>query len=162
LSQACHNRILAIQATANGFAFEVERISEDETRITYEMTIVDPSYDSIGPATYDWTFIEFDGTEVIAAGQTVQYEALRDEPFTISIDRTRDAQVDNLTLRERGNDLDRPGTNGVPGTAFVFDATGIVTSRSARGTSDSAQQPRRGAKGEAAGPSKPLGRESWQ
>jgi len=124
LSQACHNRILAIQATANGFAFEVERISEDDTRITYELTIVDPSYDSIGPATYDWTFTEFDGTDVIAAGQTVQYATLRDQPFTISIDRTRDAQVDNLTLRERGNDLDRPGTDGIPGTAFVFDRRG--------------------------------------
>ncbi len=111
-----------VQATPNGFTFTVQRMGETEDRITYELTVVDPSLKLIGPATYDWTFTEFDGTQATAGGPTAMYAALRDQPFTISIDRTRDAQVDNLTLRERGNDLDRPGPDGQPGTAFVFDA----------------------------------------
>ena len=77
---------------------------------------------ALGPATYEWTFTEFDGTEAQTSGQVVSYVALRDEPFTISVDRTRDAQVDNLTLRERGNDLDRSGPDGQMGTAFVSTA----------------------------------------
>ncbi|MBI3851122.1 MAG: hypothetical protein HY298_12730 [Verrucomicrobia bacterium] len=44
----------------------------------------------------------------------MSYTALKDQPFTISIARTRAAQTDTLTLRERGNDLDRNG-----GNAFV-------------------------------------------
>jgi len=35
-------------------------------------------------------------------------------PFTLSITRTRASQIDTLTLREHGNDLDRHG-----GNAFV-------------------------------------------
>lgn len=107
-----------LQATANGFSFTVQRTGEDEARITYQFSVVDPSLKVVGPASYDWTFTEFDGAQVQASGQVVTYAALRDQPFTIAIDRTRDAQVDNLTLRERGNDLDRND-----GLAFVFDAT---------------------------------------
>jgi hypothetical protein len=111
-----------VQAIPNGFSFTAQRVGETSDRITYALTIVDPSLVLIGPATYAWTFTEFDGTQATASGQSATYAALRDQPFTISIDRTRAAQVDNLTLRERGNDLDRPGPGGQAGTTFVFDA----------------------------------------
>jgi Ig-like domain-containing protein len=95
---------------------------------------VDPSLnlpEPLGPATYEWSFTDFDGMATIVNGQTVSYAALRDEPFAVSITRTRtfDGSQDTLTLRERGNDLDRagvaPGSSGdtqAPGTALVYDA----------------------------------------
>jgi hypothetical protein len=114
-----------LKATPNGFAFTVARTGEDAQRITYELTIVDPSLNlpgsapgGGGPAEYAWTFTEFDGAQAQASGQSVPYAALRDQPFTISIDRTRAGRpTENLTLRERGNDLDRG-----KGQALVLNA----------------------------------------
>ena len=45
---------------------------------------------------------------------TATYTARKDEPFTIHIARTRAGETNTLTLRERGNDLDRNN-----GNAFV-------------------------------------------
>ncbi|MBX7143779.1 MAG: trypsin-like serine protease [Oligoflexia bacterium] len=99
------------KAIPNGFTFSVQRLGASSGRINYQLNIVDPSLTltgaNTGPATYNWTFTEFDGTVVSGSGQQVSYAALTDQPFTISIDRVRGAQTDNLTLRERGNDLDR-------------------------------------------------------
>jgi hypothetical protein len=67
-----------------------------------------------GAASYTWTFTSSLGAVETATGNTVQYTAQKDEPFTLNITRTRNNQTDTLTLRERGNDLDRNG-----GNAFV-------------------------------------------
>lgn len=50
----------------------------------------------------------------IATGSTANYTAGKDEPFTLSITRTRASITNTLTIRERGNDLDRNN-----GQAFV-------------------------------------------
>ena len=103
-----------IKATPNGFSFTASALSETVTNKTYQLTIVDPSIATIGAASYAWNFTNHLGTATTATGSTVQYTAFKDQPFTISIARTRAAKTDTLTLRERGNDLDRNG-----GTAFV-------------------------------------------
>jgi len=81
---------------------------------TYQLSIVDPSTNTFGPASYAWAFTDYGGNTNTATGSTAQYAAYIDEPFTISIARTRATQTDTLTLRERGNELDR--SNGL---AFV-------------------------------------------
>ena len=103
-----------IKATPNGFSFTASALSETVTNKTYQLTIVDPSTNTLGTASYAWNFTNHVGTATAASGSTVQYTALKDEPFTINITRTRASQTDTLTLRERGNDLDRNG-----GNAFV-------------------------------------------
>jgi hypothetical protein len=50
----------------------------------------------------------------VSFGRTCSCSAYLDKPLTISITRTRVSQTDTLTLRERGNDLDRSN-----GQAFV-------------------------------------------
>ena len=103
-----------IQATVNGFSFTASALSETATNKTYQLTIVDPSVPRLGAATYAWTATNHLGTASSVAGSTVQYTAVKDEPFTLSITRTRASVTNTLTLRERGNDLDRNG-----GQAFV-------------------------------------------
>jgi hypothetical protein len=101
-----------IKAIPNGFTFSATRIGiVAGGRIAYQLTINDPSLTltgpNTGPATYSWAFTEFNGTVVNATGQQVTYNALSDQPFTLSVTRVRGAQNDNITLRERGNDLAR-------------------------------------------------------
>lgn len=100
-----------IKAIPNGFTYKVIRLMEDSVRTTYQLTVVDPSLTlsgpNTGPATYNWSFTEFDGTVVNATGQQVTYAALKNQPFTLYVERIRGSQNDNMTLRERGNDLDR-------------------------------------------------------
>ncbi|MBI3851121.1 MAG: hypothetical protein HY298_12725 [Verrucomicrobia bacterium] len=103
-----------IAATPNGFSFTATALSETATNKTYQLTILDPSVATIGTATYAWTFTDYLGNTNNVAGSVVSHTALKDQPFTLSIARTRAAQTDTLTLRERGNDLDRNG-----GNAFV-------------------------------------------
>lgn len=103
-----------IKATPNGFSFTVASVSETETNKTYALTVVDPSISALGPATYSWAFEDYLGNIQEEVGSTVHYTALKDQPFTINIARSRGNQTDTLTLRERGNDLDRSG-----GNAFV-------------------------------------------
>jgi hypothetical protein len=73
----------------------------------------------------------------------VNYDALVDQPFSITITRTRPSisagdppRMDTLTLRERGSDLDRngiaPGSGGggaatAPGYALVYNGTTLAT-----------------------------------
>ena len=102
------------QATPNGFSFTATALSETGTNKTYQLTIVDPSVATLGAATYTCTFTDYLGNTNSVTGSIVQYTALKDQPFTLSIARTRAAQTDTLTLRERGNDVDRNG-----GNAFV-------------------------------------------
>ena len=103
-----------IKASPNGFSFTASALSETVTNKTYRLTIVDPSTHTLGPASYAWNFTNHLGTATAATGRTVQYTAVKDEPFTINITRTRASQTDTFTLRERGNDLNRNG-----GNAFV-------------------------------------------
>jgi hypothetical protein len=103
-----------IQATPNGFSFTASALSETATNKTYQLTIVDPSTNTLGAASYAWSFTNHLGTATSVTGSLVQYTATKDEPFTVSITRTRASITDTLTLRERGNDLDRNG-----GSAFV-------------------------------------------
>ena len=103
-----------IKATPNGFSFTATALSETATNKTYQLAIVDPSTNTLGAATYAWTFTDYLGNTNSVTGSVVQYIAFKDQPFTLSIARTRAAQTDTLTLRERGNDLDRNG-----GNAFV-------------------------------------------
>ena len=105
---------IVTKATPNGFSFTVSALSSNVAFKTYQLTIVDPSVATLGAATYAWTFTDYGGNTNAATGSVVQYTAYIDQPFTISIARTRASQTDTLTLRERGNDLDRSG-----GTAFV-------------------------------------------
>jgi len=106
-----------VEATPDGFSFTVKRLSEDAERITYQFSIVDPSIKSRGSAAYSWVFTEYDGLQVAENGLAVTYSALRDEPLSIQIERVRMGILDTLTLRERGNDLDRRN-----GSAFVYNA----------------------------------------
>lgn len=103
-----------IQATPNGFSFTATALSETATNKTYQLTIVDPSTNTLGAASYAWSFTNHLGTATSATGSLVQYTATKDEPFTLSITRTRASVTNTLTLRERGNDLDRNS-----GNAFV-------------------------------------------
>jgi hypothetical protein len=105
---------ICTKATLNGFSFTVSALSTNQTLKTYQLTIVDPSTNAVGVATYNWTFVDYVGNTNTASGPVVQYAAYLDQPFTISIDRIRGGETNNLTLRERGNDLDRNG-----GSAFV-------------------------------------------
>ena len=100
-----------IKATPNGFSFTASALSETATNKTYQPTIVDPSVTTLGAATYVWSATNYDGTATTATGSAVQYTALKDQPFTMSIARTRASKIDTLILRERGNDLDRNGGN---------------------------------------------------
>ena len=103
-----------IQATPNGFSFTVTSSSETTTNKTYQLTIVDPSLAALGPAGYQWNFTNHLGQPAQSTGTNAQYTARKDEPFTLSITRTRSSVTNTLTLRERGNDLDRSN-----GQAFV-------------------------------------------
>lgn len=103
----------AIKATPNGFTLSAQRTGMANGRVTYQIDIVDPSLTlsgaNTGPATYNWTFTEYNGLTVQFSGQQVSYSALVNQPFTLSVDRIRGTQTDNITLRERGNDFDREG-----------------------------------------------------
>ena len=103
-----------IQATPNGFSFTATALSETPTNKTYQLTIVDPSLISVGPADYAWSFTNHLGAVETSTGTTATYTARKDEPFTIHIARTRAGETNTLTLRERGNDLERSN-----GNAFV-------------------------------------------
>ena len=105
---------IVTKATPNGFSFTVSALSSNVTFKTYQLSIVDPSTNTLGAATYNWTFTDYVGNNYPANGPVVQYPAYIDQPFTISIDRIRGGVTNNLTLRERGNDLDRNN-----GQAFV-------------------------------------------
>ncbi|MBN8550288.1 MAG: hypothetical protein J0M12_13300 [Deltaproteobacteria bacterium] len=100
-----------LKAIPNGFTFATTRVGTVGGRYSYRLSIVDPSLalsgPNTGPATYNWVFTEYNGAVVNASGQEVIYNALPNQPFTISVTRVRGAQNDNITLRERGNDLDR-------------------------------------------------------
>ena len=125
---------IATQSMKNGFSIETRRIGSDAATITYEVSIVDPSLDltgglRTGPAEYDWSFSDYlgnsvsvDGSQRSDGGQVVRYTALRDEPFDLSITRTRNGIVDTLELTERGNDFDRDG-----GKAFAVSAVDLPT-----------------------------------
>ncbi len=131
----------ALKAIPNGFTFSVVRTGMVNGRVSYTLTIVDPSLTlngpNTGPATYDWRFAEFNGAEVNATGQVISYNALLNQPFTLSVTRTRGPQTDNITLRERGNDLDRNSGKQFnqdfwnPGYAVGFDT--IVNRRLVEG-----------------------------
>lgn len=96
-----------IQATPNGFSFTAFAIAETATNKTYHLAIVDPSVATLGAASYAWSFTNHLGTATSATGSTATYIATKDEPFTLSITPTRASSTNILTLRERGNDLDR-------------------------------------------------------
>lgn len=98
-----------IKAIPNGFTFEVQRLSEDSAHVNYQLSIVDPSVTFAGAASYAWVITQFDGTVVTASGPSVSYAALRDQPVTIRIERSRASVTDVVEMRERGNDLDRSG-----------------------------------------------------
>ena len=103
-----------IQATPNGFSFTATALSETPTNKTYQLTIVDPSLTLIGPADYAWSFTNHLGAVETSIGTAATSTARKDEPFTIHIARTRAGETNTLTLRERGNDLERSN-----GNAFV-------------------------------------------
>lgn len=101
-----------VKAIPNGFTYAVQRIGDVAgNRIAYRLTIIDPSLTltgpNTGPATYSWRFTEYDGNVANFTGQVVTYNALKDQPFTLFVERNRGGQLDNISLRERGNDLDR-------------------------------------------------------
>jgi hypothetical protein len=131
----------ALKAIPNGFTFSVARIGATSGRYSYRLTAVDPSLTltgpNTGPATYNWTFTEYNGAVVNATGQQVVYNALINQPVTISVTRVRGAQNDNITVRERGNDLDRNSGKQFnqdywnPGYAVGFDT--IVNRRLVEG-----------------------------
>jgi hypothetical protein len=103
-----------IAAVPNGFSFTVERTGETPTHIQYRLSIVDPSLLSIGPADYEWRVTDHLGAVTATLGEQTEIVVARDDPFTLSITRTRGLRVDTMTWRERGKDLDRNG-----GQAFV-------------------------------------------
>jgi hypothetical protein len=103
-----------IRAVSDGFSFTVQRLGEMATNLQYRLSIVDPSLASVGPATYTWTVTNHLGAVTTLTGTNADITVTRDEPFTLSITRTRGPKVDTLTWRERANDLDRNN-----GQAFV-------------------------------------------
>ncbi|MBN8554541.1 MAG: hypothetical protein J0L93_03775 [Deltaproteobacteria bacterium] len=106
-----------IKSIKNGFSFTASKIQNTNSNSAYNnysLTIVDPSKSFAGAATYTWTFTNYLGQSFVRTGSQVVYAALKDQPFTIKIERKRGVKVDTLTLRERGNDLDRNN-----GNAFV-------------------------------------------
>lgn len=103
-----------IQATSDGFSFTAAALRETPTNKTYALTIVDPSLATLGPAAYAWTVTNHVGTATSQTGTNAFFTVAKDEPFTLHIARTRAGITNTLTLRERGNDLDRNG-----GQAFV-------------------------------------------
>ncbi len=105
---------IVTQAIPNGFSFTVSALSSNSVFKTYQLTIVDPSTNTLGAASYAWAFTDYMGNIATVSGSSVEYDANIDEPFTLSITRTRGSQSDTITMRERGNDLDRAG-----GNAFV-------------------------------------------
>jgi hypothetical protein len=101
-----------IKAIPNGFSFKVTRLGAlSNGRTRYQLTVVDPSVamtgPNTGPATYDWSFTEFNDARQDITGTQVTYSALRNQPVTIAVSRRRGAQVDSLSLRESGDSLDR-------------------------------------------------------
>jgi hypothetical protein len=158
---------IVTKATPNGFSVRVTRLGDvlsadrRSDRVRYRLDIEDPSLSLPSPlgrnASYAWTFTEFDGASVARNGRQVVYAAMKDQPFTMSITRTRPpvnagdpVRTDTLTLRERGTDLDRPGiapgsgggdamTTGfefaagagtiatAPGYALVYNGTTLAT-----------------------------------
>src|ERR1035441_9720769 len=98
---------MVIQATPNGFSFTVSALSSNANFKTYQLSIVDPSTNTLGAATYNWPFTDYSGNSYPVTGAVVQSPAYIDQPFPLSIDRIRGGATNNLTLRERGNDLDR-------------------------------------------------------
>lgn len=100
-----------IKATKNGFSFTVSRIGQTNQ---FVFSIVDPSLQTLGTATYAWTFTNSTGQEVTANGTSVNYLSEKEEPLKIKVIRTRGAQVDTLELRDRTKDLERSN-----GKAFV-------------------------------------------
>jgi len=112
-----------VKATPNGFSFATQTISETSTTKTYQTTIVDPSLGTLGAATYAWAITDHLENVTAFNGQSVQFTVQKDQPFSLNIDRTRNATTDTLTLRERGNDFDRSN-----GNAIVRDfVTGSIT-----------------------------------
>ncbi len=65
-------------------------------------------------AAYAWTVTNHLGSATSMTGTNAFFTVAKDEPFTLRIERTRGTNIAILTLRERGNDLDRGG-----GQAFV-------------------------------------------
>ena len=124
---------IATQSMKNGFSIDVQQVASDNDTITYQVSIVDPSLAMTGSlrtgaAAYDWVFADFlgqsttiDGSAAGDGGQVVQYTALRDEPFELSISRTRNGIVDTLELVERGNDFARD-----EGKAFYVNAVDLA------------------------------------
>lgn len=129
-----------IQATANGFSFTVSALSTNQTTKTYQLSIVDPSTNTLGAASYAWAFSDYLGNTNTVSGSVVQYAAFLDEPFTINITRTRGSQTDNLTLRERGNDLDRCGGNAFVMNMLPDGAVGVGEIRRRGGSGDGSRK----------------------
>ncbi len=104
----------AFKAIPNGFTFKVTKLAHvPNGRISYQLNIVDPSLAmtgaNTGAATYSWAFTEYNGVVANRSGQQITYDALIDQPFTVTVARTRTSTgtTDSITLRERGNDFDR-------------------------------------------------------
>lgn len=104
------------QSTPNGFSFTPRLIEGTATAKTYEMKIVDPSLTSLGSAEYQWLITHSDGKTDILSGLTVKATLSTDEPVSIKITRNRGGKIDTLSIRDRGNDLDRKENK-----AFVID-----------------------------------------
>ena len=124
-----------IKATPNGFSFTATAIATNDAFKTYQLAITDPSTNTLGAAAYAWTFTDYTGNTYPASGPVVQYPAYTDQPFTVTITRTRGSQTDTLTLRERGNDLDRSNgqafvRNLIPGGAMAPGSRDAATTAS--------------------------------
>ena len=100
-----------IKAIPNGFSFTVKQNSQTASAIDYSFTVVDPSLTSIGPATYQWQFTDYQGNVTTLAGQTVSYDALKDQPVKIQLTRTRNGQSQTIDMTDAGNNLARDNGN---------------------------------------------------
>lgn len=103
-------------ATSDGFSFHAADLGSVEGMRRYGVGVVDPSMRD-GDA-YAWTVTDFSGATSSFAGPDATFGVAPDEPFTITLSRTRDGQSQTLTLRERGDDFARDG-----GNAYVLDLT---------------------------------------
>jgi hypothetical protein len=95
-------------AVSNGFSFSVSKVPSQGPRISYLLSVVDPSLSMIGDADYEWAITQANAKTKPISGKQIQIDVLEDEPLSIDIKRTRAGSPDaNVSIRDRTNDLDR-------------------------------------------------------
>ena len=97
-------------AMTNGFSIHVESLGDMGSFKRYAVTPVDPSFNTLGDAQYDYEVTDFMGVAATFSGayaDRFEFDVPKDEPFTIRITRTRGSDVDMMEFRERANDFDR-------------------------------------------------------